>query len=97
MWWRQGGWFSGPLLAQPDFRERFLTRLKTFVNEEFTEEKFRPVIDDLARRLEPEVRHRAEVRGSTEESLLRQFRADMDSFRRQLTGRRAFLVKELGK
>lgn len=97
MWWRQGGWFSGPLLAQPDFRARFLTRLKTFVNEEFTEEKFRPVIDDLARRLEPEVRHRAEVRGSTEESLLRQFRADMDSFRRQLTGRRAFLVKELGK
>lgn len=97
MWWRPAGWFSGPLLAQPEFRARYLKRLKEFVETEFTEAKFRPVIDDLARRLEPEVAHRAEVRGSTEESLLRQFRGDMDSFRRQVTGRRAFLLKELAK
>lgn len=95
MWWRQGGWFSGPLLAQPEFRERFLKRLKEFVVKEFNEDRLRPVIDDLERRLEPEVRHRAEVRGSTEESLLRQFRSEIDSFRRQVSGRRAFLLKEL--
>lgn len=97
IWWRPAGWFSGPLLAQPEFRARYLKRLKEFVETEFTEAKLRPVFDDLARRLEPEVVHRAEVRGSTEESLLRQFRGDIESFRRQVTGRRAFLLKELGK
>jgi hypothetical protein len=97
MWWRPGGWFSGPLLAQKEFRARFLKRLREFAELEFTEERFRPVIDNLEKRMESEVRHRAEVRGSTEESLLRQFHADMDSFRRQLTGRRAFLLRELSK
>jgi hypothetical protein len=97
MWWRPGGWFSGPLLAQPEFRARYLKRLKEFIETEFTEAKMRLIIDDLAKRLEPEVRHRAEIRGSTAESLLRQFRGDMDSFRRQVTGRRAFLLKELAR
>jgi len=95
-WWRPGGWFSGPLLAQAEFQVRYRKRLREFLETEFNEERFGPVIDDLGKRLEWEVKHRAEVRGSTEESLLREFREDMASFRRQLEGRRAFLIKALG-
>ncbi len=94
-WWRPGGWFSGPLLAHPEFEKRYRARLREFLDKEFTEERFGPVIDDLGKRLEWEVKHRAEVRGSTEESLLREFREDIASFRRQLVGRRAFLLKAL--
>lgn len=97
MWWRPGGWFSAPMLAEPGFRAQFLKRMREFVETEFTEARFGPVIDSLARRLEPEVRHRAEVRGSTEESLLREFRNDIASFRGQLKGRHDFLARELAK
>ena len=62
-WWRPGGWFSGPLLANPGFREQYLKRLRGLCDTAFNEAKFRPVIDDLEKRLEPEVRHRAEARG----------------------------------
>lgn len=69
--------------------------MREFLEKEFTEERFGPVMDDLEKRMEWEVKHRAEVRGSTEESLLREFREDMASFRRQLEGRRTFLLKAL--
>lgn len=58
-WWRQGGWFSSPLLANPQFRARFLARLRELCSTTFTPEKFGPVIDGLEHRLEPEVRFRA--------------------------------------
>jgi hypothetical protein len=95
MWWRPGGWFSGPLLANGEFEVRYRGRLREFLEKEFTEERFGPVIDDLAKRMEWEVKHRAEVRGSKEESLVAEFREDMASFRRQLVGRREFLLKAL--
>lgn len=60
-WWRPAGWFSGPLLANPEFRRRFLARLRQLCETEFTEAAFHPVIHDLAKRLEPEVRHRGEL------------------------------------
>ena len=96
MWWRAAGWFSGPLLANPGFRQRYLARLREFCNTEFTEAKIRPVIDALEKLLEPEVRYRAEVREGREESALRQFHDDFDSFRRQVVNRREFILKQLG-
>ncbi|KAB2661054.1 MAG: hypothetical protein DVB31_12920 [Verrucomicrobia bacterium] len=96
-WWRPGGWFSGPLLANPGFRERFLGRLRGLCATEFTEEKFRPVIDALETRLEPEVRHRAAVLGAEEEPMLARFHADIDSFRRQVVNRRRFILGELDR
>ncbi len=96
-WWRPGGWFSGPLLANPGFRERYLLRLRGLCDTAFNEAKFRPVIDDLEKRLEPEVRHRAEVRGAREGPMLAQFHSDIDSFRRQLVHRREFILRELDR
>ncbi len=61
MWWRQPGWFSGPLLADPEFRKRFKTRLKELLESEFTPAKMEPLIARLERDLEPEIRYRAET------------------------------------
>lgn len=60
MWWRQPGWFSGPLLANPEFRTRFKTRLRELLQSEFTLEKMEPVIARMERALEPEIRYRAQ-------------------------------------
>ncbi len=96
-WWRPPGWFSGPLLANPQFRQRFLQRLATLCQTEFTEERFGPVIDELATKLEPEVRWRAVAHGNDPSRALAEFKSDVDSFRRQLKERRAFLLQELRK
>lgn len=58
-WWRNPGWFSGPLLANPTFRARFLSRLREICETTFTPENFEPVIAGLEQRLAPEVRYKA--------------------------------------
>jgi hypothetical protein len=62
-WWRRGGWFSSPLLANPQFRTRFLSRLQELCRTAFTPEALEPLIAGLQHRLEPEVRHRASLLG----------------------------------
>ena len=86
-WWRPGGWFSGPLLANPQFRRAFLLRLKELCETTFTEEKFFPVIESMKAKVRPEVPKHA----------VAQFDADIESFRRQLTNRRKFILKEVGR
>ncbi len=94
-WERPPGYFSGPLLGNPEFRKVFLARLQEVLDTVFTEEQFLPVIDALARRLEPEVRYRGELTQGDPNGALAEFRANMDSFRRQLKNRRKFLLSEL--
>lgn len=96
-WWRPPGYFSGPLLANASFRRLFLARLESACHETFSEPSFLPVIDGLEKRLLPEVRHRARIRGRNPSSAERQFRADIESFRRQLKHRRTFMLKELAR
>ena len=86
-WWRPGGWFSGPLLANPQFRKVFLVRLKELCETTFTEQRFLPVIESLNQKLRPEVSPHA----------LAEFDDNIDSFRRQLVNRRKFILKEIGK
>ena len=96
-WWRPPGWFSGPLLAEPTFRQHFLARIAELCRTEFTEERFGPVISALETRLAPEVRVRAEAEGVNAQQALSEFREYVGSFRRQLKERRAFLLRELSK
>lgn len=96
-WWRPPGYFSGPLLANPEFRKRFLTRLSELCDSVFTEEKFLPVINSMEQRLLPETQFRARTTGQNARDGTAQLKADMQSFRDQLTGRRKFLLKELAK
>ncbi|MBN8248909.1 MAG: CotH kinase family protein [Verrucomicrobia bacterium] len=94
-WWRPGGYFSAPLLANPEFRARFLGRTRELCQTVFTEKAFLPVIEDLERRLAPEVRFRAAVEGGDPEAAVTEFRERIASFRRQLIHRREFLLRAL--
>lgn len=97
MWWRPPGWFSGPLLANPEFRKRFLARLKELCDTVFTEREFLPVILALERRLRPEVEFRAQALGQDPEAALTEFSRHMASFQRQLVNRRKFILGELAR
>jgi len=94
-WWRGGGYFSRPLLANAAFRGHFLARLRDLCETEFTEEKLYPWINEMERRLRPEVRVRAAASGQDAEDALAAFRSDMESIRRFIKGRRSFLLREL--
>src|SRR5262249_35098047 len=47
IWWRPGGHFSRPLLANPTFRKLFLARTKELTEKVYTEEVFFPILKDL--------------------------------------------------
>jgi hypothetical protein len=93
-WWRPGGYFSRPLLANPDFRSHFLARLQRHCETEFTEAKLNPWLNNLQRQLDPEVRLRAAVYGEDGSATLQAFYSDIESLRQFIKGRRAFLLRE---
>jgi hypothetical protein len=89
-WWRPPGWFSGPLLANPQFRQRFLRRLEALCQTHFTPDAMEVSIARLQIRLEPEIR----VRGP---GGIEDFHRHIESFRRQVIHRREFILKELAR
>jgi len=96
-WWRPPGWFSGPLLANPQFRKVFLTRLKDICTTVFTEEKMVPLIDAMEKRLEPEMAVTAHLSGSGPAQWLDQLHHDMQSLRNQVKNRRQFILQQIPK
>lgn len=94
-WWRPPGHFSGPLLANPEFRRRFLMRLREICETVFTTERMAPFIDALQNRLELEVPISAEFRGQDSTPILSHFRADIQALRNQVIHRREFILKQL--
>jgi hypothetical protein len=96
-WWRPGGWFGEPLLANPQFRKRFLDRLERLCASIFTEEKFLPVINALEKKLEPEITVRAQIEGEEAQQALKLFQSNIQTFRNQLANRRKFILDELPK
>lgn len=92
-WWRAPGWFSGPLLANPEFRRRFLLRVKQLCETGFTEEKFVPIINAMEARLEPEIANASRTRGGS----VADFKRDIESFRKQVVNRRKFLLAAVEK
>jgi spore coat protein CotH len=93
--WRPPGHFSGPLLANPEFRRRFLLRLREVCETVFTTERMAPFIDGLQNRLEEEVAFSANLRGQDPTFALKQFHADLQALRNQVVHRREFILKEL--
>ncbi len=94
MWWRQPGWFSGPLLANPQFRKIFLARTKEILENVYTEKVFLPIIQDMANRLEPEIRFRAKLLNTDPERAVQDFSSNLQSIREHLTKRREFLLAQ---
>jgi hypothetical protein len=91
-WWRPGGYFSKPLLANSQFRKIFLARTRDILDNVYTEKIFFPVIDEVRERLREEINIRATVLKQKPEEALAQFNRDLDSLKEHLTKRRAFLL-----
>lgn len=91
-WWRPPGFFSGPLLANPEFRKIYLRKVRHILDDIYTEAAFFPVIDQLAARLEPEVDLRAKATGGDVDQARQQFQRNIASLKRHLVERRKFLL-----
>lgn len=94
-WWRDGGDISKPLLANPQFYQRFKARLKTLAETTFTEDNFGPDIDAVAKSIEPEVRLRAKTFNRDPDTAAREFQDTMAQMRQHMKLRTAFILQEL--
>lgn len=92
--WRQPGWFSGPLLANPQFRKIFLTRTREILEKTYTEEVILPIIADMGEKLMPEVKLRAELLKADPERARQNLERHLQSLREHLRKRREFLLAQ---
>jgi hypothetical protein len=102
VWWRTGGDFSQPLLANPHFRKLFLARTKEVLEKVYTEENFFPLIKALGERLEEEVKIRAGLLGQDPKYAVAHMNRNLQSLREHLIKRRKYLlaqneIKKVGK
>jgi spore coat protein CotH len=93
-WWRPGGFFSKPLLANPEFRKRYLERVRKIVEVDYTEKNFFPVIDAMAERLRPEIPIHASAVGENPAEALARLDRNVASLKEHLTKRRQFLLDQ---
>lgn len=93
-WWRPGGVFSKPLLANPHFRKIFLARTKEITETVYTEEVFGPLIKELGSRMEEEFVYRAAIRHQDPKEAVVALRRNLDSLREHLSKRRSFLLAQ---
>jgi hypothetical protein len=94
IWWRPGGAFSKPLLANPHFRKLFLARTKEILEKVYTEEVFSPIIKAMGDRLADEVVFRAKVRNEDPQRAVEHLRRNLAALGEHLTKRRQFLLKQ---
>lgn len=93
-WWRGPGWFSGPLLANPEFRKVFLAQTRRILDTVYTEAVMGPVLDRHEERLLPEVRARATLERQDPEEAVRSLRRELARMREHLRERRRFLLDQ---
>jgi hypothetical protein len=101
-WWRPGGVFSKPLLANPQFRKQFLARTREILETVYTEKEFSPIIDGLKEKLGEEVRIRAEILKEKPEAAMARLEKNVESLKDHLMKRCEFLlaqdeIKQAGK
>jgi hypothetical protein len=93
-WWRAGGYFSRPLLANAHFRKHYLARTKEILDTIYTEEVFFPIIDSTGQRLEDEVKLRALAIKADPDKAAEKLQANLQSLREHLVKRRKFLLEQ---
>lgn len=94
MWWRPPGWFSGPLLANPEFRKIFLARTKEILDTIYTEQVFQPVLARMQQQLEPEYKLRAQLQKRDPAAAVAQLKSTIASCLDHLRKRRQFLLTQ---
>ncbi|HRI11716.1 MAG TPA: CotH kinase family protein, partial [Verrucomicrobiota bacterium] len=92
--WRPPGWFSGPLLANPKFRQVFLARTKQILEAVYTDAAFGPVLDRYAELLTPEVKVRAQLHEQDPVAAVERLQYDLARCREHLRLRREFLLRQ---
>jgi hypothetical protein len=93
-WWRPGGYFSSPLLANPQFRKVFLTRVKEILDKHYTEAVYFPLFKATAERLEEDAIYRARMHGSDENYAKQVLEHNVEALKTHLLKRRAFLLEQ---
>jgi hypothetical protein len=93
-WWRPGGYFSRPLLANPEFRKVYLARTKEILETVYTEAVFLPIIDAMGHRLREEVKIRAEIMKEPPERAVERLERHLQQFRDHVKKRREFLLAQ---
>lgn len=93
-WWRQGGHFSRPLLANPHFRKVFLARTRDVLDRVYTQDTYFPLIDQMAARLGQDAAIRAKLRGQDESAGAKLLARDAELLKAHLTKRRQFLLEQ---
>ena len=96
-WWRPGGDFSRPMLANPKFYSRFIRRMKELTDADLAVKTFDPKIDLLRTTLEPEVRLRARLRGGDEQDAVDELNRTTDSIREHLVRRSQFVRQAIAQ
>ena len=91
-WWRPPGYFSGPLLANPEFRKVFLASVRKILDETYTEERYVPMIDDLVRTLGDDAALRAQARGDDAAAGRQALAESADFLKAHLRQRREYLL-----
>jgi CotH kinase protein/Lamin Tail Domain len=93
-WWRQPGYFSGPLLANPQFRKVFLARTKDILEKVYTPQIYEPLIDSMVERLREDAGMRAKARRERPEEGVRLLMHNADLLKTHLVKRREFLLAQ---
>ena len=93
-WWRRGGYFSRPLLANPQFRKVFLARVKEILDTVYTKDIYFPLLDQTADLLKDDVKLRAKVAWGDVNNAPRQLAENVDSLKTHLTKRREYLLAQ---
>ena len=93
-WWRPGGWFSGPLLANAQFRKVFLTRTKEILEKIYTKEVYFPLMGVMASSLEEDVKLRGEATGKATEAARQELARNVELLKDHLVKRRQFLLEQ---
>ncbi len=94
MWWRRGGEFSRPLLANPQFRAVFLSRTKEILETIYTQDVYFPLIDEMAERLKDDLMLAAKSYGEDFENVAARLEKNVPSLRTHLLKRREFLLEQ---
>lgn len=88
-WWRPGGVFSKPLLANPHFKKVYLARVRKLLDETFTEKVYHPFVDELVGRLGDDA-----ARATGDPNARRHWGGYAEPFKTFVTKRRAFLLAQ---
>jgi spore coat protein CotH len=96
-WWRPGGEISKPLLANPQFRDRFFARLKSICETSFSEDVFGSKIDSLGESLKQEVVMRAQAHGQNDDEAAQNLSEIISSLKEHVVERRSFVLEQLNE